>query len=153
MDKIDRKIEEIKAEQAELDRRTSVEKEALELIGQYKFKEAKELLDSLDDKEFRRKKKTEYSKNDYTKSKETESKESKSHQEVERYAVEARVFKNGVVTARVRPAKGFEGAGVLEGKLYCRCVDVFDSREEAEEFRLQYQEPWEGKEKNDYERD
>lgn len=52
MDRIDRKIEAIKAEQVELDRRTSVEKEALELIGQYKFKEAKELLDSLDDKEF-----------------------------------------------------------------------------------------------------
>lgn len=48
MDKIDRKIEEIKAEQAELGRRASVEKEALELIGQCKFKEAKKLLDALE---------------------------------------------------------------------------------------------------------
>ena len=52
MDKIDGKIKKIKAEQAELDRRTSVEKEALELISQCRFKEAKQLLDSLDDKEF-----------------------------------------------------------------------------------------------------
>lgn len=52
MDRIDRKIKEIKAEQTELDHRTSVEKEALELIGQCKFKEASELLDSLDNKEF-----------------------------------------------------------------------------------------------------
>lgn len=33
MNKFDKKIEEIKAIQTELDRRTSVEKEALELIG------------------------------------------------------------------------------------------------------------------------
>ena len=50
MDKIDRKIEEIKALQAGLDRRTSVEEEALELIGQCRFEEAEELLDALDDK-------------------------------------------------------------------------------------------------------
>ena len=47
MDKIDKKIEEIKALQAELDRRTSVEEEALELIGQCKFEEAKKLLDGI----------------------------------------------------------------------------------------------------------
>lgn len=47
MDKIDQKIEEIKALQAELDRRTSVEEEALELIGQCKFEEAKKLLDGI----------------------------------------------------------------------------------------------------------
>lgn len=52
MDKIDGKIKEIKAEQEELDRRTSVEKEALELIGQCRFEEARKLLDSLDDKKF-----------------------------------------------------------------------------------------------------
>lgn len=50
MDKIDKKIEEIEATQAELDRRTRVEKEALKLIGQCRFKEANKLLDSLDDK-------------------------------------------------------------------------------------------------------
>lgn len=47
MDKIDRKIKEIKAEQAELDRRTKVEKEALELISRCQFEEAKKLLDAL----------------------------------------------------------------------------------------------------------
>lgn len=51
MDKIDKKIEEIKAFQAELDRRTSVEKEAEELIGQCRFEEAKKLLDALDSEE------------------------------------------------------------------------------------------------------
>ena len=51
MDKIDRKIKEIKAEQAGLDHRTSVEKEALELISQCKFKEANKLLDALDSEE------------------------------------------------------------------------------------------------------
>lgn len=50
MDKIDRKIKEIKAEQTELDSRTSVEREAEALISQCRFKEAKKLLDSLDDK-------------------------------------------------------------------------------------------------------
>lgn len=49
MDKVDRKIKEIKAEQAELDHRTSVEKEALELIGQCRFEEAKKLLDAFED--------------------------------------------------------------------------------------------------------
>lgn len=52
MDRIDRKIEAIKAEQVELDSRTSVEREAEALISQCKFKEASELLDSLDNKEF-----------------------------------------------------------------------------------------------------
>lgn len=52
MRNLDQKIEEIKALQAELDRRTSVEEEALKLIGQCMFLEAKELLDSLDDKKF-----------------------------------------------------------------------------------------------------
>lgn len=52
MDKIDKKIEEIKATQAELDRRTSVEKETERLIGQCRFEEAEELLDALDDKKF-----------------------------------------------------------------------------------------------------
>lgn len=37
MKKADKKIEKIKAEQAELDRRTSMEKEAEELISQCRF--------------------------------------------------------------------------------------------------------------------
>lgn len=48
MDKISiLKFEEIKAIQAELDRRTRVEKEALELISQCRFEEAKGLLEAL----------------------------------------------------------------------------------------------------------
>lgn len=89
----------------------------------------------------------------YRKSGETEGSESGKNPESERYAVEARIFNTGMVITKVRPAGGMEGTGVLEGKLHCRCVDVFDSREEAEEFRLQYHEPWEGKEKHDYEGD
>ena len=52
MKSLDQKIEKIKAEQAELDRRTSVEEEALELIGQCRFLKANELLDALGNKEF-----------------------------------------------------------------------------------------------------
>lgn len=48
MKNLDKKIEEIKALQTELDHRTSVEKEALKLIGQCRFEEAKKLLDALD---------------------------------------------------------------------------------------------------------
>lgn len=51
MRNLDQKVEEIKALQAELDHRTSVEEEALELIGQCRFEEAKKLLDALDNEE------------------------------------------------------------------------------------------------------
>ena len=46
---MDKKVENIKALQAELDRRTAVEKLAEKLIIDGKFAEAKELLDTLDD--------------------------------------------------------------------------------------------------------
>ena len=46
---MDKKVENIKALQAELDRRTAVEKLAEKLIIDGKFEEAKELLDTLDD--------------------------------------------------------------------------------------------------------
>lgn len=153
MDKVDKKIEEIKALQAELDRRTRVEKEALELIGQCRFEEAKKLLSSLDDKKVLEEKKMVYNGDHCPKSEETESPENEPYKKPERYAVEARIFNTGKIITKIRPPKGWEGTGVLEGKLYCRCVDVFDSREEAEEFCKQYYEPWEGKEKHDYEGD
>ena len=46
---MDKKVENIKALQAELDRRTAVEKLAEKMIIEGKFAEAKELLDTLDD--------------------------------------------------------------------------------------------------------
>lgn len=49
MKKIDRKIEEIKKIQEEIDHRTQVEKEAEALICQCRFEEAIALLDTLDD--------------------------------------------------------------------------------------------------------
>lgn len=50
MKNIDKKIAEIKRLQAELDRRTEVEQEAEKLICQCRFKEAMELLATLDGK-------------------------------------------------------------------------------------------------------
>ena len=49
MKKIDRKIEEIRRMQEELDHRTQVEEEAVRLISEYRFEEAIALLDTLDD--------------------------------------------------------------------------------------------------------
>lgn len=49
MKKIDRKIEEIRRMQEELDHRTQVEEEAVRLIPEYRFEEAIALLDTLDD--------------------------------------------------------------------------------------------------------
>lgn len=49
MSNMDKKIKEIKELQAELDRRTAVEKLAEKMIIDGKFAEAKELLDTLDD--------------------------------------------------------------------------------------------------------
>ena len=51
MDKVDRKIKEIKAEQTELDRRTNVEEEALMLIDQCRLEKVIKLLDALDSEE------------------------------------------------------------------------------------------------------
>lgn len=49
MKKIDRKIEEIRRMQEELDHRTQVEEEAVRLISECRFEEAIALLDTLDD--------------------------------------------------------------------------------------------------------
>lgn len=48
MKKIDRKIEEIKALQAELDYRTKIENEAIKLISECRFEEAMQLLAGLE---------------------------------------------------------------------------------------------------------
>lgn len=58
--------------------------------------------------------------------------------EPERYAVEARVFKSGVVTARVRPAESWEKTRCSEGRMCAFCIDVFDDEESAEMFWQQY---------------
>ncbi len=51
MKNLDQKIEKIKAEQAELDRRTNVEEEALMLIDQCRLEKVIKLLDALDSEE------------------------------------------------------------------------------------------------------
>lgn len=89
----------------------------------------------------------------YTKSGETEGSENGKNPEPERYAVEARIFNIGVVVTKVRPAEPWEKTRRLGTENGVIWTDVFDSREEAEEFRLQYHDPWEGKEKNDHEGD
>lgn len=43
---IDKKIKKVKALQAELDRRTTAENEAIQLISECKFEEAREIFDS-----------------------------------------------------------------------------------------------------------
>ncbi len=46
------KMEKVKQLQKELNRRTQVEEQAMDLISECKFEEANELLDSLDDEAF-----------------------------------------------------------------------------------------------------
>lgn len=57
---------------------------------------------------------------------------------MQRYAVEARVFNNGKIVAKVRSAEDGE-TNRLENKEMCDVwVDVFDSKSEADEFCKQY---------------
>ena len=49
---LDKKIDKMKEFQAELDRRTQVEEQAMALIAECKFQEANELLNSLNDEAF-----------------------------------------------------------------------------------------------------
>ena len=51
-----------------------------------------------------------------------------------KYAVEARIFNNGKITAKVRPTEDGEESYMTETKLCDIWVDVFDSREGAEDF-------------------
>lgn len=51
-----------------------------------------------------------------------------------RYAVEARIFGNGKIMAKVRLAQQGEESGRQETRLCDVWVDVFDTRPEAERF-------------------
>lgn len=55
-----------------------------------------------------------------------------------RYAVEARIFNNGKIMARVREAQEGEQEGCKETRNCDIWVDVFDTREEAEKFCWEY---------------
>lgn len=55
-----------------------------------------------------------------------------------KYAVEARIFDNGKIIAKVRPAEDGEESYMTETKLCDIWVDVFDGKEEAEDFCKQY---------------
>lgn len=57
-----------------------------------------------------------------------------------RYAVEARVFDNGKIITKVRPAEEGE---TDSNKDTAKCdiwIDIFDTRYEAEQFARQYEE-------------
>lgn len=59
-------------------------------------------------------------------------------EERERYATEARIFADGKIIIKVRPALP-EEESYQYGTRACEVwIDVFDSREEAEDFALQY---------------
>lgn len=55
-----------------------------------------------------------------------------------KYAVEARIFNNGKIIAKVRPAEDWEEDSMTETALCDIWVDVFDSRAQAEDFCKQY---------------
>ena len=59
-------------------------------------------------------------------------------EEKERYTVEARIFADGKIITKVRPALP-EEESYQYGTRACEIwIGVFDSREEAENFALQY---------------
>lgn len=59
-------------------------------------------------------------------------------EEKERYTVEARIFADGKIITKVRPALP-EEESYQYGTRACEIwIDVFDSRKEAEDFALQY---------------
>lgn len=51
-----------------------------------------------------------------------------------KYAVEARIFNNGRIVAKVRPAMDGEESGCTETDKCDIWVDVFENRQEAERF-------------------
>ena len=54
------------------------------------------------------------------------------------YAVEARIFNNGKIVARVRPAQEGEENGCTETRTCDVWVDIFDTEEEARQFCNDY---------------
>ena len=55
-----------------------------------------------------------------------------------KYAVEAKIFNNGKAVARVRPAMDGEEDSYSETRSCDIYIDVFDTKEEAEDFCRQY---------------
>lgn len=55
-----------------------------------------------------------------------------------KYAVEARIFNNGKIIAKVRQAEDGEESGMSETKLCDIWIDVFETKEEADDFCKQY---------------
>lgn len=55
-----------------------------------------------------------------------------------KFAVEARIFDNGKIIVKVRPAEDGEESSMTETKLCDIWVDVFDTKEEADDFCRQY---------------
>ncbi len=55
-----------------------------------------------------------------------------------RYAVEARIFSNGKIMAKVRLAQEGEESGCQETRLCDVWIDVFDTKQEAERFCAEY---------------
>lgn len=55
-----------------------------------------------------------------------------------KYAVEARIFNNGKIIAKVRLAEDGEESSMTETKLCDIWVDVFDTKEEADDLYKQY---------------
>ena len=57
------------------------------------------------------------------------------------YAVEARIFNNGKIVARVRPAQEGEENGCTETRTCDVWVDIFDTEKEARQFCNDYKKP------------
>ena len=55
-----------------------------------------------------------------------------------KYAVEAKIFNNGKIVARVRPAYDGEESGCTETKSCDVWVDVFEDEQEARQFCRDY---------------
>ena len=55
-----------------------------------------------------------------------------------KYAVEARIFNNGKIVAKMRPAEPDEESGCHETRTCDIWIDVFDDASEAREFLRDY---------------
>ncbi len=55
-----------------------------------------------------------------------------------KYAVEARIFNNGKIVAKVRPAMDGEESGCTESRTCDIWVDIFDNEREARQFCNDY---------------
>lgn len=55
-----------------------------------------------------------------------------------KYAVEARIFNNGKIVAKVRPAMEDEESGCTESRTCDIWVDIFESEREARQFCNDY---------------